>query len=326
MKEFKLSTIPATLGQLSDRFMGQGYKENGGMKFEEVLSKIKDLNLIDAVELVYSGNGKESDASYINEQMGKFNFKPSFIFPTIHCEPRWKYGSLSAADPKIRKDAVKLCKDTMDFAKSIGAEGVSLWPGQDGFDYAFQTDYKAQWNNMIESITEIADYMPEVKLSLEAKLREPRGRALVDTVNTALLMSLETGKDNVGLTIDVGHVYQSGMNVSQNIEVAHKYGKMFNFHVNDNYGTWDDDMIFGSVRFLESLEMFYTLEKIGYDKYLSVDIFPYREDSIKATRESLMYMKKYHEMVNKIGIERLSNLISKNDVTEILAIIRTELF
>jgi len=325
MKKMKYSAIPATMGQLGDRFMSQGYKDNGGLGFESVLYALKELNLIDAVELCYSGQGKESDASYIKEQLDKYGFDASMVFPTLHCERRWKNGTISSPDLNIRKQAVKFSKDTMDFAKAIGAQGVSLWIGQDGFDYAFQTDYRAQWDNLIESVKEIADYMPDMKLALEPKLREPREHAIIDTTSTALLISLETGKDNVGITIDVGHVLQAGMNVSQNIEIVNKYGKIFNFHVNDNYGTWDDDMIFGSVRFLENLELFYTLEKIGYDKYLSVDIFPFRDKSIEATRESILYMKKYQEMVNKIGMERLKKLIANNDITEVLSVVRKEL-
>ena len=325
MNQIKYSAIPATMGQLGDRFMGVGYKENGGLDFESVLAALKELNLVDALELCYGGQGRESDPVYIREQMDKYGFEVSFVIPTLHCERIWKNGTLSASDPKTRKQAVQFSKDTMDFAEKIGAKGVSFWIGQDGFDYAFQTDYKAQWDRLVESVKEIADYKPGLKLALEPKLREPRGRSLIDTTNTALLICLETGKENVGVTIDVGHVFQAGMNVSQNIEIANKYGKMYNFHVNDNYGTWDDDMIFGSVRFLESLEMFYTLEKIGYDQYLSVDIFPFRDKSIEATRESILYMKKYREMVNKIGMEKLSELIAGNDITEVLAVVRKEL-
>lgn len=325
MKKIKYAAIPSTMGQLGDRFMGEGYKENGGMSFEAILASLKELDLIDAVELSYSGEGKEADPVYIKEQLDGFGLEASVVFPTLHCQRKWKNGTLSSADPEIRKQAVQFSKDTLDFAKAIGAPCVSLWIGQDGFDYAFQTDYIKQWNNLIESIQEIADYMPDMRLALEPKLREPRGRSLIDTTQTALLMSLEAGRDNIGVTIDVGHVLQAGMNVSQNMEIVNKYGKMYNFHVNDNYGTWDDDMIFGSVRFLESLEMFYTLNKIGYDKYLSVDIFPYRDRSIEATRECLLYMRKFQEMVDKIGMERLEQLISANDITEVLAVVRKEL-
>ncbi len=165
-----------------------------------------------------------------------------------------------------------------------------------------------------------------MNIAIEPKQREPRKRSLVDTTSSALLMCLEADRDDLGITIDVGHVYQAGMNVSQNIEIAAKYNKIFNFHVNDNYGSLDDDMMLGSVRFIENIEMFYTLEKIGYNKYLSVDIFPFRDKGIAATRESILYMKKYNEIVNRIGFDELKKLIDAGDFTEVLRVVRNEVF
>ena len=52
-------------------------------------------------------------------------------------------------------------------------------------------------------------------------------------------------------------------------------------HFNDNYRLWDDDMIVGSVHTIEYLELLYWLDRIGYDGYLSMDQYPYREEPRK---------------------------------------------
>ena len=152
----------------------------------------------------------------------------------------------------MRREAVRTAKETIDFAETVGAGIVNLWLGQDGFDYPFQTDYTAQWENMVNGIRACADYKPAVRLALEFKPREPRNRSLIDSASTALLMTREIDRSNVGVTIDNGHVLQGGANMAQAAELCGRAGKLFNLHMNDNYAAWDDDMIAGRSIFLST--------------------------------------------------------------------------
>ena len=78
-------------------------------------------------------------------------------------------GTFSAADSKVRREAVEVTKRTIDFAEATGPGIVNLWLGQDGFDYPFQADYGEQWQNMVEGVRLCADYKPSVRLALEFK-------------------------------------------------------------------------------------------------------------------------------------------------------------
>jgi xylose isomerase len=249
------------------------------------------------------------------------------VLPLLFGERKWQKGSISAADAKVREMAVKQIRQNIDFnAKLIGNPSVNLWLGQDGFDYPMQTNYTKQWEYFIKNVRDLADYNPDIKLSIEGKIREPRNRSLVDTTMTALMMCMEIDRENVGVCIDIGHVFQSQQNAAQNIEVAAKYGKLFMLHANDNYNVWDDDMIVGSVRHMEYIELFYSLRKVGYDGFISVDIFPYREDQYEATRQSVLNMKKFDEAVDRIGFERLGEMIEEGDPTKTIAAVREAVF
>ena len=111
-------------------------------------------------------------------------------------------------------------------------------------------------------------------VALEPKPREPRNRSLIDNVQTALLLRMECGHDNLGVTLDTGHVLAGGQGIGPSIALAMHYKALYNLHTNDNYGVWDDDMIVGSVRLNEALETFYLLNKYGYEGYISVDNLP----------------------------------------------------
>jgi len=324
-KAYRFSTITGSLNQISDRFMTSGYKRS--YAYDEIVSECAKQGVLDGVELCYSTlGGTESDKATLLPLLDRHGLKPSFVNSSLFGEQQWKYGSLSSPDAAVRKRAVEDTKRGLDFARSVQASGYNLWTGQDGFDYPFQTDYQRQWEWFIAGVRELCDYAPDLKITLEPKPREPRNRSLIDTVPTALLACAEVGRPNAGLTIDVGHTLAAGGNMARDLDMALRAGRLFNVHTNDNYGTWDDDMIVGSVHLIEFLEMFHVLARRGYDGWISVDIFPYREDQFAAMRESVLYMKKYAALVEKIGVDRLTGLIEGGSPTEMMKLVREQVF
>ena len=93
----------------------------------------------------------------------------------------------------------------------------------------------------------------------------------------ALYLAEKCG-ENVGVTIDFGHALTGKEKPGESAALLGKYGKMFNVHINDAYGDWDDDLAAGTVHIPETLEFMYFLEETGYDGYVGFDIFPFRMD------------------------------------------------
>ncbi len=329
MSKIKYSAIIGSLGQTCDRFMKCGYKDPNvdKVEFPDVIKNLEKMQVLKGADLYQAPTGPLSDADTVNEILTKSGLVASSVLPLVFGERRWQKGSISAADPEVRKQAMQLIKQNIDFnAKLVGDPSVDLWLGQDGFDYPLQTDYAKQWDYLIKNVRELADYNPKIKLTLEAKIREPRNSCLVDTTMTALMMCMEIDRPNVGVAIDTGHVFYAQQNVAQNIEVAARYGKLFMMHANDNYNLWDDDMIVGSLRLTEYIEMFYSLRKVGYEGFISVDIFPYREDQYEATRQSVLNMKKYDEIIDMVGFERMGDAIQNADPCEMTKLLREAIF
>ena len=329
MSNIKYSAIIGSLGQTCDRFMKCGYKDPAldKVEFPDVIKNLEKMNVLHGADLYQAPSGPLSDPDTVNEILTASGLVTSSVLPLVFGERVWQKGSITAADADVRSAAMKLIKQNIDFnAKLVGNPSVNLWLGQDGFDYPLQTNYSKQWDYLIKSVRELADYNPKINLTIEGKIREPRNRSLVDTTMTSLLACMEVDRDNVGVAIDTGHVFQAQQNVAQNLEVAARYGKLFMMHANDNYNLWDDDMIVGSLRLTEYIEMFYSLRKVNYDGFISVDIFPYREDQYEATRESVLNMKKYDEMIDLIGFEKLGDVIQNGDPCEMTKVIRESVF
>ena len=327
--KIKYSAIIGSLGQTCDRFMKCGYKDPNldKVEFPDVVKNLEKMQVLQGVDLYQAPTGPLSDPDTVNEILTKSGFVASSVLPLVFGERRWQKGSISAADKSVRDEAIRLIKQNIDFnAKLVGNPSVNLWLGQDGFDYPLQTNYTKQWKDLIDAVRELADYNPNIKLTLEGKIREPRNRCLVDTTMTALLICMEVDRENVGVAIDTGHVFYAQQNVAQNIEVAARYGKLFMVHANDNYNLWDDDLIVGSLRLTEYIEMFYSLRKVNYDGFIAVDIFPYREDQYEATRQSVLNMKKYDEIIDRIGFDKLSDVVENGDPCEMVRVIREAVF
>lgn len=320
----KFSCITGSMGNRCDRFMSSGYKED--ISGEEKIKGLAETGVFTAVELCYDIDGCESDPKVVNELLKKYNLIASVVNAPVSDQKIFRFGSLTNTDPAIRAQAIQYCKDTIDFAEAVNCNMVNIWMGQDGFDYVFQTDYTRQWNLMVEAVRELCDYKPSMKIALEFKPREPRNRCVLDHAGTTLLLAKDVNRPNVGLTVDLGHVFQSQGNVAQVIEMCANHGMLYNLHVNDNYGSWDDDMILGSVRYTEYIELCYSLRKIKYDGWVSVDIFPFREPAFRAAEESIRNFKNFDAVIDKIGMDKIEACLNGTDATEGLRLIREAIF
>jgi xylose isomerase len=325
----RYSAIIGSLGQTSDRFMKCGYKDPSidKVEFPDVIANLANLKVLEGADLYQAPTGPLSDPDTVNEILTKNGFVCSSVLPLVFGERQWQWGSISATDPKVRKAAMDLFKQNIDFnAKLVGSPSVNLWLGQDGFDYPLQANYTNQFDWLVKGMRELADYNPKIKLTLEGKIREPRNRCLVDTTMTALLICQEVDRPNVGVAIDTGHVFYAQQSVARDIETAARYNRLFMMHVNDNYNLWDDDMIAGSLRYTEYIEMFYSLRKVKYEGYMAIDIFPYREDSYESTRESVLFMKKFDAAVDLIGFSKLEELIEEGNPNKTMKAVREAIF
>ena len=316
MAKIKYSAIVGSLGQNVDRFLAEGYKEESEMRFgfENEVDALAGLGCLDALDIYYSEEGINSDADATNAVMDKYGMVISSTFLNVFGRRKWKNGSLASTDEKIRQEAIALAKKNSDFNAGLkGVPPLNLWLGQDGFDYPFQTDYGRSWMNLIDSIQQICDHNPDVMITLEAKPREPRNRTIIDTVANSLLMCEKVGRKNVGVAIDMGHIWNVQQNVAQTIALASEFGRLVTMHANDNYGVWDDDMIAGTIHHMEYLELMYFLKKYEYDGYIAVDIFPYRENTLGCTKETVLNLKKFESLVDMIGMDKLEEIIREAD-------------
>lgn len=321
----KHSIILANVGKCADRYMSGGYSDE--VDVDTMFDLVGSIDDVSGVELVTTWNITPQTVEKVKENLNRTGLKLASIIPDHFGEMKWGKGAFTSKDPAIRKLAIDVTKTYMDICHELGGDLISLWPGQDGYDYPFQGDYIRERTWFEDGVAECCAYRKDVRISIEYKIKEPRIFSYPATAAQVLLMIKEIGADNLGLTIDYGHAHVAGENVAESIALAKKYGdKLFHVHMNDNYGYWDDDMITGSVHTIPFIEFFYWLKRTGYAGYISTDQYPYRENGKDAVEESIKWFQIFEELAEKLDEERIEKIYSTGNACAVSAMLRNLMF
>ena len=320
----KYAVIISNFGNRSDRFLS-GYGEDRTLP--QLFAAAQRTAGLSGVELVGTWHITDRNVAEIGRLLRDHSLSLVSIIPDHFATRVYGTGAFTAKEAHVRARAVADTKAMMDAAAELGCDLVSVWNGQDGYDYSFQADYIQERDWLVAGLREAAHHRRDVRLSLEYKIKEPRTHSYLGTAAGTLLMAQEVGLPNVGVTIDVGHALAAYENVAESIAVLSRAGnKLFHMHLNDNYRLWDDDMIVGSVHTIEYLEMLYWLDRAGYQGYLSMDQYPYREEPEQAIAESIAWLLALRRVVDRMGSDHITQVIRRGNASEAQRLVRTAMF
>jgi xylose isomerase len=316
----KYSMILGNLGNTCDRFC-KGYKSNPTA--EEMLEMaVKKIPFIEGIELVGTWDIRPDNVKDMKKRLAGYGVACSSIIPDTFTDKDYARGSVTSTVPAIRKKAIDYLRQMSEVALEIDCKIMNLWLGQDGYDYLLTADYDREREWLKEATVKLATEFPSLRFSLEYKPKEPRNFSYHARMADTILAAKETNCSNVGVTMDTGHGFVAGENVAEAVVLAKRAGNLlFHMHFNDNHGSWDDDMMVGSVHSIVYVELLFWLKKTGYEGWLSMDQYPYRENAVDAISESILWVKKFEKIVDEYYNE-IDKLIQGNDAVETSRFIR----
>ena len=319
----KYAAILGNLGNTCDRFCSS-YKKN--LPTMEMLKTAAGLPHVSGIELVGTWDITPQNTADMKKALEDLNLSCVSIIPDLFANNLYWKGSYSSKDPKIRSHAIEYTRQMCDVAREMNCRIVNIWPGQDGYDYLLTADYEKERHWLCDAISKIASEYSDLKFALEYKPKEPRTHSYIARMADTLLLAQETGCANVGVCIDTGHAFNAGEVVAESIVLAKRAGnRLFHMHFNDNYTAWDDDMIVGSIHTICYLEILYWLDRCGYDGWLSMDQYPYREDAAGAIGESIEWLCKFDEILGK-NRSKIDELIAAGDAVVTSRFLRNQIF
>lgn len=313
MADRRYAVILGNLGNTKDRFCG-GYKDNPDTM--QMLQRAAAIPHVTGMELVGTWDIRPDNAREMRRALTDYGIACVSILPDLFADKIYGQGSFSSRDAAVRRHTHEYMHRMCEIARELDCGLLNLWPGQDGYDYLLAADYDAERSWLRDGITEIAAAYPDLRFALEYKPKEPRTRSYIARMADTLLLCQETQQENVGVCIDTGHAFVAGENVAEAVVLAKRAGnRLFHMHFNDNHGSWDDDMIVGSVHSTTYVETLYWLDRTGYDGWLSMDQYPYREDAAGAIGESVLWLREYDRIVRD-NRARIDELVATGDAVK----------
>lgn len=214
------------------------------------------------------------DPGQIAKMVADCGLRISGLAMRYYSDPAYRRGAFTNPDRAVRRSAIDLTKRGIDAARAMNAPMMTLWLGQDGFDYAFQCDYPALWTDATEAIAEVATHDPDCLISLEYKPNEPRSYAIFPDAATTVLAINQVGAANLGVTLDFAHALYADEQPAFAAALILRYSRLLGLHLNDGYAKRDDGLMVGAVHEQATLELLREVQRGGFDGAIYFDTFP----------------------------------------------------
>jgi len=158
----------------------------------------------------------------------------------------YKFGSLSASNEAVRRQAVEHNIEVIRIGESLGSKALSIWIG-DGGSYPGQVHFRRSFDRTLDSLGAIYAELPgDWVLWTEHKPFEPAFYStVVNDWGTSYLLASALG-EKASCLVDLGH-HLPNTNIEQVVARLIAAGKLGGFHFNDSKYA-DDDLTTGSIK------------------------------------------------------------------------------
>ena len=296
----------------------------------EMIAAASKTGVLDAADLNYPDHFTgQTEISEIGAMLDDAGLALNGLAMRYYTNPGYAIGAFTNPDTAVRRAAIDETKRGIDAGRELGSRLMTLWMGQDGFDYAFQGDYGRMWDDTIAAIAEVADHDADVEIAIEYKPNEPRAFALMPDVGTTLLAVQEVDRPNLGVTLDFAHVLYADEMPAHTAHLIGRHSRLLGVHLNDGYGKRDDGVMAGTVHAVATVELFVQLDKLGYDGVIYFDTFPDHSglDPIKEAQTNVALVEHLRSVAARLKDDAsLAAAIARQDATDSQRIVAAALY
>jgi xylose isomerase len=240
----------------------------------DMLTRAATVPGLNAVDFNYPDHFEDCSTAELTQCMQDQNIQLNGLAMRYYTDPAFKLGGFTNPDPRVRQAAIDITLQGIDKLSELGSSLMTLWLGQDGFDYSFQVNYQQLWDYTLEALAKVCDHNKDIDISLEYKPNEPRSYSLMPDVGSNLLALTELNRTNTGVTLDFAHVLYAEEMPAHAAAMVGRFSRLLGVHLNDGYGKRDDGLMIGSVHPVQTVELFVEMNRLGYDSTIYFDTFP----------------------------------------------------
>ena len=187
--------------------------------------------------------------------------------------------SLSNKNEKLRNWRILYTKTAIDLAYKLDSPSVCITSG-----LLNSLNLSEELDLFKNSLILLGDYAEQKQISLSIEY-EP---GLLINNSEGVWNLISNDYSNIGLNLDTCHVAVLGENISEIIKKFSK--KIFHTHISDCKNNVHFHLIpgLGDINFKEVYD---SLKKIGYDGYLTAELYPYVDNPKEAASKAFIYLK-----------------------------------
>lgn len=192
--------------------------------------------------------------------------------------PSWIEGN-----PEHRRIRYEHTKQSLALAAQLGCSHISIQPGG-------KVEHYSSEESMRLFITGLQEVIPDAQRLGVKLLVEPEPDLLMENSSQFTEFIKQVDTSVIGLNCDVGHFFCAGEDPAAVIRQLSKY--IHHVHMEDIKGRVHEHLICGRGE-IDFTSIFDALREIGYDGFISLELYPYQDNPVEAGRESLKFLKQY---------------------------------
>ena len=295
----------------------------------DLLERAATADGLNAADLNYPDHFEGTSPKELSAVLDRLGIGLNGLAMRYYSDADFRLGALTNPDPARRRKAIDLTRRGLDALAEMGGSLITLWLGQDGFDYPFQADYGRMWDDTIAAVEALAGHNPAIDIALEYKPDEPRSYSLMRDVGTTLLAIREVGAANLGVTLDFAHVLYAGEMPAHTVHLVNRHSRLLGVQLNDGYGKRDDGLMAGSVHPVQTVELLVALRRCGYDRAIYFDTFPDTGglDPVAECGANIEIIERLRKVAATLAEdERLAQAIARHDATASQRIVASALY
>ncbi|NLF29776.1 MAG: sugar phosphate isomerase/epimerase [Planctomycetes bacterium] len=302
----RLAIISGFLGKSHNRYMV--YQDD--CTTAEKIERASRVAGCDGLELCYPADF--DDPAALRSLLARHALGVSAVNFRARRTGRWIRGGLTSADAAERREVVDDLKRAMDFAADFGCRRVTTCPLNDGTDVPFEADYGRLYDAAAACFDAACAHDRQVRVCIEYKLSDPMARCLFGSAGETAGFCQLTGAPNLGATLDIGHSLLAGERPAQAAVLLSRAGRLFYVHLNDNDGRFDWDLLPGAYHLWETVELLYTLGRLGYDDdWFGFDVAPKEVDTVATFTAAMSLTRKLEQIAGRIDAATMDALMAR---------------
>ncbi len=251
------------------------------------------------------------------------------VIPLLFWDEQFEWGSLSNPLPAPRRAAIERAIEAFQLNRELETDFAVVWPGIDGYENPFGIDFAAMRDRFADGLAKAMDAAPGVRVAIEPKPYEPRGRILFGTTAEGMLLArmveerlkhrenrrlLREGHALFGMNPEIGHVIMGYEDLPAAFAWPLSEGRLAHTHWNSQpLGNYDQDLNVGVISPEQTEALLYVLKMHGFQGYFGIDINPERMPVDVALSINMDALRAANDRINSLDHESILFAVNQPD-------------